>query len=156
MERIVRFWRKLEEDFSRPKIENFWVHERHLVIELSEWELKFFVEDHGRLLIGDHLHEVRLQRASKEIGIYETKRSVPVPTGMSSHDTYLKIKLLETAPEKLAEEVIWGIFWQLEIETSYHNPKKSWMYPFAKDYLEHCHRVIQDRNLRSVQKVMEA
>lgn len=172
MNRIIRFEQELEKDTPKYKIDSpitdtdtgedffenarFWGLKRFLVIELSEWDFSFYIEDRGRLPINDGLRVISIQQARKDIGVYDTKLRIPVPPGMNPHDTYIKVKLLETASRELAESVVWSLFWEMEIEPSYHDPEKSWMYPFAKNHLEHCHGMVRRRHMQAIEKVMEA
>jgi len=135
-----------------------WKLERYLVIELDQRCLKFSIDDRGKVPItGSYLQDVCVRRASKELPIGDFCFEVSgLPDGMSPHDTFNKIRLLETAPPKIGGAVMWELFWQIEIEPSFCAPEKSWLHPFAKNFLENSHKVICDRHEQNVKKVMES
>jgi hypothetical protein len=138
---------------------NQWSLTRYLVIELSEWSLKFFIEDRGRLpIIGvsykdcSDLQIIRIQRACKEIGIH--RNHYRVANSNNPYELYTKLELLETAPREIAERVMWNLFWELEIEPSFQKPEESWLYPYAKYFLKQHHDLIHNSRMDAVHKVM--
>lgn len=136
-----------------------WRLRRYLIAELTEYSFKFIIEDRGTLPIaGAECQEIRIERACVDRGVYEIKRAVsgPLPEGVNPHELYVKLKMLETTPEELGGQVVWHLFYELEVEPSYYEPEKSWLYSYAKNHLKHLHEFIRDRNRQTVEKVMEA
>jgi hypothetical protein len=133
-----------------------WRLQRFLVIELSQWNLKFMIEDRGRLPITNNfMQELKIQRHCKDIGVHDNHCSVALPKGHSSYEVYTKLRLLETAPEKLAQSVMWSLFWELEIVPSY-SAKNHWLLTYAPNFTKGLHNMISRERLRKIEKVMEA
>jgi hypothetical protein len=136
-----------------------WPMKRYLVAELSEYGFKFLIEDRGTIpILGTECQEIRIERACIDRGVYEIKRKVsgPLPEGINPHELYIKLKMLETTPEKLASQVIWHLFYELEVEPTYYDPKRSGLYPYAKKHLKSLHEFIHAGHKRAVKKVMES
>lgn len=139
-----------------------WFLERFLVIELTEWDLRFLIEDRGKLPISNCcMQELKIQRHCKHIGIYENHATVAIPgkdphRSRRGHEIYTQLRLLETAPRELAQSVMWSLFWELEVEPSYFNSGPTyWLRTYAPNFLEHNHRLIAQSHLDKVKKVME-
>jgi len=136
-----------------------WSLRRYLVAELSEYSFKFIIEDRGALpTVGSNVQEMCIQRACLDRGIYTNHLKVtgPLPEGVNPTELFFKIRMLETASKDLATQVMYSLFWELEAEPSYFAPKESWLYPYAKNHLQHLHDSIRARYHQDVKKVMES
>ena len=122
---------------------------RYLVIDLIHTGLRFTIEDRGSFVISSEtdsharIQEYTIQRYQKTLSV----------TG-KSYDLHTKLQLIETAGRKLSEDVMWNIFWDLEVKPSF-SMEDHWLKSYAPNFTLDMHDSIMHERLNEIRQIME-